>query len=161
MKYYCPKCFYKNEYKFKKPEKCEKCGFVFAAASKIEIKKESQESIRRAELEKRIARAEKFIQESEKNEEDDDFIEDESDEDENEYSLNWRENIAKLSRNPGIKLDYIKSNSISLADAVANSNSSNVFPDIKRSPVDKKNNKEILEELKKEASSHSDTFEIN
>jgi hypothetical protein len=158
MKYYCPKCFYKNEYKFKKPEKCEKCGFAFAAASKIEIKKESQESIRRTELEKRIARAEKF---SKENEEDDDLIEDEGEEDENEYSLNWKESIAKLSRNPGIKLDYIKSNSISLADAVANTNSSNDFPDIKRSPINKKDNKKILEELKKEASSHSDVFEIN
>jgi hypothetical protein len=161
MKYYCPKCFYKNEYKFKKPEKCEKCGFIFTAASNLEIKKESQESKKRIEFEKRIARAEKLSKENEKNEEDDNLIEDEDDEDENEYSLNWKESIAKLSRNPGIKLDYIKSNSISLADAVANSNSSNDFPDIKRSPVDKKNNKKILEEFKKEASSHSDVFEIN
>lgn len=178
MKYYCPKCFYKIEYKFNRPEKCPKCSYDFATASRIqkssdvkvplqkkpeELEQDRLRQIERKKLEKRIQIAEhleakRFL---DNNLEDAEASEEEFD-DEFDTNYEWRPGLSRLKRNPGISVEIKKEESVSLGSIMQSSNSSvdNSFKELKRQPTGL-TKEQILEEIKKESSSAANIINID
>lgn len=166
MKYYCPKCFNKIEYKFNKPEKCPKCSLSFASVSAnststqgIKLEDDLRE-IERKKIEKRIQLAESLQakrvldNESGYNEED---IEAEFD-----TNYEWRPGMSKLRKNPGIHIEIKKQQGVSLASVLQdqNGNKNNDFKDWKRQP-NHLTKEQILEEIRKESSGPASVINID
>ena len=175
MNYYCPKCFYKIEYKFNKPDKCTKCSFDFAASLQksdtgakhaVLTKNDSPEPLsaarvrEREKIKKRIQMAENIEAKKDFNSQMDDF--EENFEDDSDSNYEWRPGLSELKRNPGISIEVKENKSISLRAAVQGQ-TANVdvdFKELKSIPASL-SKEQILEEFRRESSGPAKMINID